>query len=95
MKHLKTPQQMNESSENLNISDGSDSKIKELKSIISELPKMRWNISEKDDDEPDFPYGYFGDEWDNWEHMDINERAEYFGKIFSCVKKMKDIIETL
>jgi hypothetical protein len=95
MKHIKTQQELNEAPENLNISGVSDSKIKELKSIISELPKMRWNISEKDDDEPDFPYGYFGDEWDNWEHMDINERAEYFGKIFSCVKKMKDIIETL
>ena len=91
-KHIKS---FNEATENLNISDVSDSNVKKLKSIISELPKMRWNISEKDDDNPDFPYGYFGDEWDNWEHMDENERAEYFGKIFSCVKRMKDIIDTL
>lgn len=68
--------------------------VEELKSLISQLPKMRWNISEKTDNE-DFPYGYFGDEWDNWEHMEENERAEYFGKIFSIVKKLKDKIESL
>ena len=67
--------------------------LTELKQIISELPKMRWNISEKDETNPDFPYGYFGDEWDNWEHMDENERAEYFGKIFSVVKRLKDKID--
>jgi hypothetical protein len=88
-------QKFNEHQENLNISDVSDSKIKELKSIISELPRMRWNIAERDEDNEDFPYGYFGDEWDNWEHMEENERAEYFGKIFSCVKRVKDIIDTL
>jgi hypothetical protein len=87
MKHIKTQQELNEATENLNISGVSESKIKELKSIISELPKMRWNISEES--------GYFGDEWDNWEHMEEDERAEYFGKIFSCVKKMKDIIDAL
>jgi hypothetical protein len=84
MKHLK---KYNESI--------SDSDINELKSIISELPKMRWNISQKDETNPDFPYGYFGDEWDNWEHMGENERAEYFGKMFSTIKKIKDKIESL
>lgn len=72
---------------NEHISDISDSNIDKLKSIVNELPKMRWNISEDD--------GYFGDEWDNWEHMDEKERYEYFGKIFSCVKKLKDTIESL
>ena len=71
-----------------------EDKVKELKTIVSDLPKMRWNISEKDNGS-DFPYGYFGDEWDNWEHMDENERAEYFAKIFSNVKKMVDIINEL
>ncbi len=65
----------------------SDSDIKELKDIVSKLPKMRWNISDDS--------GYFGDEWDNWEHMDENERAEYFGKIFSTVKILKDKIDSL
>jgi len=86
MKNIKTFEQM---------SSIDDNTIKELKQIVSELPKMRWNISEKEEGEEDFPYGYFGDEWDNWEHLEENERAEYFGKIFSCVKKMKDIIENL
>jgi hypothetical protein len=72
----------------------SDEDSKELKSIVSELPEMRWNIAEKEND-GDFPYGYFDDEWDNWEHMDENERAEYFGKIFSTVKKLKDKIDSL
>lgn len=76
MKHIK------KYNENVNVND-----VNELKNIISELPKMRWNISEDD--------GYFGDEWDNWSHMDENERAEYFGKIFSTVKKLKDKIENL
>lgn len=83
MKYLKKFESMN------------DSDIKELKQIISELPKMRWNISEKDPDNSDYPYGYFGDEWDNWEHMDENERAEYFGTMFSAIKKLKDKIEKL
>lgn len=69
--------------------------IDELKTIISELPEMRWNIAQKDESDPDFPWGYFGDEWDNWEHMEENERAEYFSKIFSIVKKLKDKIESL
>ena len=56
MKHLK---KYNESI--------SDSDINELKSIISELPKMRWNISE----DP----GYWGDEWDNWQHTDEELRS--------------------
>ena len=72
----------------------SDSDILELKNILNDLPKMRWNIAEKDSD-GDYPYGYFGDEWDNWEHMGENERAEYFAKIFSTVKKLKDKIESL
>jgi hypothetical protein len=80
MKHLKK-------FESINLSD-----IDELKKLISDLPKMRWNISEKDND-GDFPY--FGDEWDNWEHMEESERAEYFGKIWSVVKKLKDKIESL
>lgn len=66
----------------------------DLKRIIKELPPMRWNIAERDESNPDFPYGYFGDEWDNWEHMTEEERAEYFGKIFSTVKKLKDIIDS-
>jgi hypothetical protein len=65
----------------------SDNDINELKDLISNLPRMRWNISEHD--------GYFGDEWDNWEHMTEDERFEYFGKIFSTVKKIKDKIESL
>jgi hypothetical protein len=60
---------------------------KELKKIVSQLPEMRWNIAEYD--------GYFGDEWDNWEHMTEDERFEYFSKIFSTVKKLKDKIESL
>jgi len=73
----------------------SDSDISELKEIISELPEMRWNISEYDTSEPDFPWGYFDDEWDNWNHLEDGERAEYFAKIFSAVKKLKDKIESL
>lgn len=65
----------------------SDNDINELKDLVSKLPKMRWNISEDD--------GYFGDEWDNWEHMTEEERFEYFGKMFSAVKKIKDKIESL
>ncbi len=64
-----------------------DKDINELKSLVSKLPKMRWNISEDD--------GYFGDEWDNWEHMTENERFKYFGKMFSVVKQIKDKIEKL
>ena len=75
--------------ESINLSD-----IDELKEIISQLPNMRWNISEKDESE-EFPYIYFGDEWDNWEHMTEDERAEYFGRIWSIVKKLKDKIEKL
>lgn len=69
------------------IPDISDSKTQELKTLISSLPKMRWNIAEEE--------GYFGDEWDNWEHMDEDERFEYFGKMFSTIKKIKDIINIL
>ena len=65
----------------------SDSDINELKNILSDLPKMRWNISDDS--------GYFGDEWDNWEHMEEDERAEYFGKMFSTIKRLKDKIESL
>lgn len=61
--------------------------ILELKQLISELPKMRWNISEDS--------GYFGDEWDNWEHMDEEDRFEYFSKMFGTVKMLKDKIESL
>lgn len=50
----------------------------ELKETIKELPRMRWNISEDD--------GYFGDEWDNWEHMTEEERWQYFSQIFDTVK---------
>lgn len=67
--------------------DVSHEDITELKKLISELPKMRWNISE----DP----GYWGDEWDNWQHTDEEELGEYFGKIFSTVKKLKDKIESL
>lgn len=62
-------------------------KINELKEILNELPEMRWNISEDS--------GYFGDEWDNWEHMDEEERFEYFSKMFLTIKKLKDKIESL
>ena len=75
MKHLKM-------FENINPDD-----IKDLKQLISQLPKMRWNISEDE--------GYMGDEWDNWQHMEDNDRAEYFGKIFSTIKQLKDKIESL
>ena len=61
--------------------------IKELKDIIKELPEMRWNISEDS--------GYFGDEWDNWEHMEEDDRYEYFSKMFSTIKKLKDKIKNL
>ncbi len=60
--------------------------IDELKDLVSSLPEMRWNISEQE---------YFGDEWDNWEHMTEEERFEYFGKMFSVIKKIKDKIESL
>lgn len=79
MKHLKQ-------FENLNNSD-----IEDLKEIILELPEMRWKISEKDED----GYIYFEDEWDNWQHMEENDLAEYFAKIFSTIKKLKDKIEKL
>jgi hypothetical protein len=61
--------------------------INELKALAKELPRMRWNISED--------AGFFGDEWDNWEHMTEEERFEYFGQMFSAVKNIKDKIETL
>lgn len=53
--------------------------------ILNELPKMRWNILDEQ--------GYFGDEWDNFEHMDEDERWEYFKKIYGTLKKIKDLTE--
>lgn len=64
-----------------------DKDIQELKQIIVKLPEMRWNISQDT--------GYFGDEWDNWEHMTEDERFEYFGKMFDVIKELKDKIEKL
>ncbi len=80
MKHLKKYLESNNT-------DQVQMRINELKLLISELPDMRWNISEDS--------GYWGDEWDNWEHMDEEERQEYFCKIWSVVKKLKDKIEQL
>lgn len=76
MKHIK------KFNENLSSDD-----IQELKTSLSELPKMRWNITEDN--------GYFGDEWDNWEHMEEDERYEYFKQMFSSIKKIKDKIDSL
>lgn len=50
--------------------------------VESKLPEIRWNIIEDD--------GYFGDEWDNWEHMQREERFEYFKKVFSYFKSIED-----
>lgn len=60
--------------------------IRELKTLISEI-KLRWNISE----EP----GYFGDEWDNWEHMDEEDRFLYFKNLVDTLKTIKDKIQSL
>ena len=65
----------------------SDSDINELKNILNDLPEMRWNISDDS--------GYFGDEWDTWNHLEEDERGEYFGKMFSTIKRLKDKIESL
>lgn len=57
----------------------------ELREILKGLPEdMRWNIIEDE--------GYFGDEWDSFEHMDEEERYEYFKKIYSTLKKIKDLV---
>lgn len=53
------------------------------KEILPE-PKIRWNIIEDS--------GYFGDEWDNWEHMDEEERFEYFKQVFTYFKHLKESI---
>jgi len=46
-----------------------------------ERPKIRMNIIED--------IGYFGDEWDNWEHMDEMERWEYFKSLFNYIKHLE------
>ena len=63
------------------------SDITELKEILKELPHMRWNISEES--------GYFGDEWDNWQHEDEEDLEKYFCQMFDTIKKLKDKIEKL
>jgi hypothetical protein len=46
MKHLKTPQELNEASENLNISDVSESKINESMSVEDRLEKIERMLNE-------------------------------------------------
>ena len=69
----------------------------EIKEIISEFPDIRHNISEDTfnskedyDDCIENHCSYFGDEWENWEHMDIEERWKYFSQIFDTIKKLKE-----
>jgi len=50
MKHLKTPQELNESSENLNISDVSDSKIIVGETYIVKEYDTKVVVIDKDDD---------------------------------------------
>lgn len=50
--------------------------------VEGKSPEIRWNIIEDE--------GYFGDEWDNWEHLEEQERFEYFKKVFSHFKSIKD-----
>lgn len=49
MKHLKTPQQLNESSENLDISDVSDSKVIEIDSVY-DLDKTYLQVEKESND---------------------------------------------
>jgi len=73
-----------------------DVDIDYLKIAISELPEIRWNITEKTGDSGEiWDYGYMGDEIDNIQHMDEKEMYEYFFRIVSVLKKLKDKIDSL
>lgn len=76
---------------NINISKELDP-ISELKELIKDLPPIRWNIIEKDEN-GDYPY--YGDEVDNVQHMSEEDAREYFVKIVSTLKKIKEKIESL
>ena len=52
-----------------------------------EKPKIRWNITED--------IGFFGDEWDNWNHIEDDERFEYFKSVFTYFKSIEDSLSQL
>ena len=73
-----------------------DTDIKELKSLVEDLPPIRWNVVEKTGDDGNiYDYGYMGDEIDNIQHMEETEMYEYFINIVTVLKKLKDKIESL
>lgn len=73
-----------------------DTDAQELKTILADLPKIRWNVVEKTGNDGEiWDYGYMGDEIDNIQHMEETERYEYFINIVTVLKKLKDKIESL
>ncbi len=73
-----------------------DIDAQELKTILAELPHVRWNVIEKTGDDGEvWDYGYMGDEIDNIQHMEEKEMYEYFINIVTVMKKLKDKIESL
>jgi len=73
-----------------------DADVQELKNILADLPKIRWNVIEKTGNDGEvWDYGYMGDEIDNIQHMEEKEMYEYFINIVTVMKKIKDKIESL
>ena len=72
MKYLKTPQELNEASENLNISDVSDSSLNSIENAKKFLKSFYWNIEEYDEG------GYLG--------IDENELAKILVKYVESFK---------
>lgn len=72
---------LNEDTPNVSASPSAspESRIEAFKSAIAPL-RLRFNIADD--------AGYFGDEWDNWEHMDEEERAQYFGTLFGAIRDL-------
>jgi hypothetical protein len=69
MKHLKTPQELNESSENLNISDVGDSKLYTKEEVIELIQKFYIHKNEWDynQDQPNkLNIGYMNNEVIDW-----------------------------
>jgi hypothetical protein len=69
MKHLKTPQELNEASENLNISDVGDSKLYTKEEVIELIQKFYIHKNEWDynQDQPNkLNIGYMNNEVIDW-----------------------------
>jgi hypothetical protein len=69
MKHLKTPQELNEASENLNISDVGDSKLYTKEEVIELIRKFYIHKNEWDynQDQPNkLNIGYMNNEVIDW-----------------------------